>query len=139
MKKLIAAALTCAAMMSMLALAPAGALAAKGGKSNVVKGRTSQGRTIHVAIHKRSVELKHFTIKLRCRKGGVLIDVESGFLPSRLRKHNRIHDHQVGSTDDVYIRGRLFRHHLKGAIRVRDRWGKKNKCDSKWVRFHAKR
>lgn len=138
MKNVIAAALACAALALALALAPGSALAGKGGK-NVHKGRTAQGRTIRVAVYKRSIELKHFTIKLRCRKGGTLIDVESGFLPSKLRKHNRIHDHQVGSTDDVYVRGRLYRHHLKGAIRVRDRWGKKNKCDSKWVRFHAKR
>ena len=125
--------------LTLAALAPASATAAHGAKDNVHKGRTAQGRTIRVAVYRRSIELKHFTIKLRCRKGGTLIDVESGFLPSKLRKHNRIHDHQVGSTDDVYIRGRLYRHHLKGAIRVRDRWGKKNKCDSKWVRFHAKR
>ena len=138
MKNVIAAALACAATALALALAPGSALAGKGGK-NVHKGRTAQGRTIRVAVYKRSIELKHFTIKLRCRKGGTLIDVESGFLPSKLRKRNRIHDHQVGSTDDVYIRGRLYRHQLKGAIRVRDRWGKKNKCDSKWVRFHTKR
>ncbi len=137
MKKTIAA--ICA--VALLALAPAAiaTAAGRGHNDNVVKGRTAQKRQIRVAIYKNSVELKHFVIKLRCRRGGVLIDTESGFLPSRLRHHNRIHDHQVGSTDDVFIRGRLFNHHLKGAIRVRDRWGKNNPCDSHWVRFNVRR
>ncbi len=135
MKKMIAA--ICA--VALLGLAPAAIATAAGHHGNVVKGRTAQKRHISVAFHRNSVELKHFVIKLRCRRGGVLIDKESGFLPSGLRHHNRIHDHQVGSTDDVFIRGRLFNHRLKGAIRVRDRWGKNNPCDSHWVRFSVRR
>lgn len=68
----------------------------------------------------------------------MLIDTESGFQPSKLRNSGRIHDHQVGSTDDVYIRGRLGNHRLHGAIRVRDKLGR-YKCDSRWVRFNVQR
>ena len=137
MRKLSVAALACVAVASMLALTAGSASAAQSGRK-VVKGHTAQGRSIRVAIHKNSIELKHFTIKLSCKGTGPLIDVESGFLPSQLRNNNRIHDHQEGSTDNVYIRGRLFRHHLKGSIRVRDRWGK-HSCDSHWVRFSVRR
>lgn len=136
MKKLTAGALACALLAATLAAA--GSASAARGHKAVKKGHTAQGRTIKVAIYKRSVELKHFSIKLRCKGTGPLIDIESGFLPSRLRGHNRIHDHQEGSTDDVYVRGHLNKRFLHGAIRVRDRWGK-HRCDSKWVRFSVRR
>ncbi len=115
-----------------------GAIAAKKSQGNISTGRTAQGRQIRMAFHRGSVEIKHFSIRLRCKGGSILIDTESGFLPSRLLHNNRIHDHQVGSTDDVYIRGRLGNHRLHGAIRVRDKLGKQ-RCDSRWVRFHVQR
>ncbi|MBA3866745.1 MAG: hypothetical protein H0X42_10460 [Solirubrobacterales bacterium] len=134
LKRLIAAAI-CTAVACGLVLNSA---AAAGSGVQVSKGRTAQGRQIRIAFHPRSVELKHFTIRLRCKGGDVLIDAESGFLPSKVLKNGRIRDHQVGSTDDVYLRGRLGNHRLHGAIRVRDRLGK-HRCDSKWVRFHVQR
>ncbi len=115
-----------------------GAIAAQESHGSTSKGRTAQGRQIRMAFHRGSVEIKHFSIRLRCQGGSVLIDTESGFLPSRLLRNNRVHDHQVGSTDDVYIRGRLGNHRLHGAIRVRDKVGK-HRCDSHWVRFHVQR
>ena len=89
MRKPSVAALTCVAVASMLALGAGSASAAQSGRK-VVKGHTAQGRSIRVAIHKNSIEIKHFTIKLSCKGTGPLIDVESGFLPSQLRRNNRI-------------------------------------------------
>ncbi len=135
LKKLITMVICVAAAGAVFAGA---AEAGKKGNGNVKKGHTAQRRNIQIAVYDRSVELKHFSIELRCKGGYELIDLESGFKPSRLRKNNRIHDHQVGSTDDVYIRGRLGNHHVYGAIRVRDKLGS-HRCDSHWVRFNARR
>jgi hypothetical protein len=132
-KKLI----TAVGCVALVAFALSASAAASGHRANVSAGHTAQGRRIRVAIYGQKIELKHFTVGLRCH-GASLIDIESGFLPSRLRNRDRIHDHQVGSTDDVYIRGRLGNHHLHGAIRVRDRLGRR-RCDSHWVRFSVRR
>jgi hypothetical protein len=136
LKKLITAVLCM--VVAAAATAPVAGAAARGGRPSVMAGHTAQGRSVRVAIGRRSVDLKHFKIRLRCRGGYVLIVDESGFERSRLRRNRRIHDHQVGSTDDVYVRGRLGNHHLHGAIRVRDRLGR-HRCDSHWVRFSVRR
>lgn len=102
-----------------------------------LKGRTKQGRAIRLVMHRNSIEIKRFSIELRCRDGSYLVDAESGFLPTRLRRGSHIRDHQVGNTDDVWIRGRLGGRDLRGAIRVHDRVGKVQ-CDSHWVGFHAR-
>lgn len=102
-----------------------------------LKGRTKQGRPIRLAPRGKSIQIKHFTIELRCRDGSYLVDEESGFLPTRLRKGGQIRDHQIGNTDDVWIRGKLGGHVLRGAIRVHDHLGRVQ-CDSHWVRFHAR-
>lgn len=114
------------------------ATAAGSDGQGLLKGRTAQGRKIHLEARRESVKIRHFSIQLRCHGGFVLIDIESGFLPSTLRRGGRIRDHQYGSTDEVWIRGRLRGRRLRGAIRVRDRWGSA-RCGSRWVRFHATR
>lgn len=103
-----------------------------------LKGRTKQGRTIRLTHRGDRVQIKHFSIELRCRDGSILVDAESGFLPTPVRSNGRIRDHQVGSTDDVWIRGRLRGRALRGRIRVTDRIGK-FRCNSKWIGFHARR
>ncbi|HET8565649.1 MAG TPA: hypothetical protein VFL77_04150 [Solirubrobacterales bacterium] len=133
MIKLLTAALACT--MACAALTADADAAAPG--RGLLKGRTGQGRTIRLALHRHSVQIKRFTIELRCRDGSILIDDESGFLPTPLSASGRIRDHQIGSTDDVWIRGRLGGNHLRGSVRVRDRVGGV-RCDSRWVRFNTR-
>lgn len=133
MFKLLTTALACVIGWAALG-ADAGAAAPDHG---VLKGRTKQGRTIRLALHSNNIQIKHFTIELRCHDGSYLIDDESGFVPNRLSRGGHIRDHQVGNTDDVWIRGSLGGRVLRGRIRVHDRLGKV-RCDSHWVRFHAR-
>ena len=105
------------------------------GNGGVLKGRTAQHRGIRFGLRSGHVDLKHVTVKLRCKGGDILIDDESGFAPSPL-KGGRVNDFQVGSTDRVWIRGHLRGRSLRGTIRVRDRWGH-HACDSGWVGFHT--
>jgi hypothetical protein len=133
MIKLLAGALTCVLAFAALTTGAAAASPDHG----ALKGKTRQGRTIRLALRSESVQIKRFTIELRCRDGSYLIDEESGFVPTRLRRGGRIRDHQVGNTDDVWIRGKLGGRVLRGTIRVHDRLGKAQ-CDSHWVRFHAR-
>jgi hypothetical protein len=133
MIKLLTAALACVLGCAALTV-EAGAATPDHG---LLKGRTRQGRTIRLALHHESLQIKRFTIELRCRDGSYLVDEESGFVPTRLGRGGRIRDHQVGNTDDVWIRGRLSGRVLRGTVRVHDRLGRVQ-CDSHWVRFHAK-
>lgn len=131
LKKMMLAA-TCAIGCAALAV-DTGSAAPQPGP---LKGRTGQGRAIHLQLKDDTVRIKTFTIEARCRDGSYLIIEEGGFLPTPLRKGGRIHDYQYGNTDKVWIRGRLRGRQLRGTIRVTDRWGAV-KCNSGWVRFHA--
>ncbi len=124
----------CVALLSALML---DGLASARGQRTQLRGHTSQGHQIKLAVRSRSVVIKHLKARLHCRGGAVLIDDESGFLPTPVR-HGRISDKQFGSTDEVTIRGRLSGRRLHGKVRVRDRLGRA-RCDSGWVRFAAKR
>ncbi len=134
LRKLTVAAI-CGAF-AMLAVT-SGAGAAKQA-TKVAKGHTRQGRTIRVAVQPNRVRFKNFSIKLRCSGGYVLVDQESGFLPTRLGSSGRFNDVQFGSTDEVRFSGRLTRKAVTGKIRVRDKLGK-HKCSSPWVKFNARR
>jgi hypothetical protein len=101
-------------------------------------GRLSGFKGPEVAQRGKSIKVRHFSIALRCSDGSVLVDFESGFVPTKLGRNGRVHDHQFGSTDEVWVRGRLGGRRLRGTVRVRDRWGSA-RCDSHWVRFHATR
>lgn len=131
--KMLSIAVAC---MFACAAASADAAAARSGQV-LLKGKTRQGRAIRLTSSGNRLRLKRFTIALRCRNGGILIDDESGFVPTHLGRGGRVRDHQVGSTDDVWLRGRLRGRVLRGAVRVQDRWGRA-RCDSGWVRFHAR-
>ena len=135
MLRALSIAAACALGCASLTLGVAAAKPKHGGTA--MKGRTKQGRVIHLARHHRTVQLKHFSIQLRCHDGSVLIDTESGFLPTPVKAGGRLHDHQVGSTDDVWLRGKLHGRVVRGKIRVHDRVGK-IRCDSRWVPFHAR-
>jgi len=112
-----------------------GAAAATHGGRTLLRGRTGQKRKINLTRHGNRIQLKHFTARLRCHGGAVLIDAESGFQPTHVHGNN-FNDVQVGSTDEVLFRGRVRGHRINGKIRVKDKLGKK-KCDSRWVKFSA--
>ncbi len=112
-----------------------GAAAATHGGRKLLRGQTAQKRTIKVAMHGNSIQLKHFTARLRCGGGATLIDAESGFQSTRTHG-GHFNDAQVGSTDEVLFKGKVRGHKINGKIRVKDKLGKK-RCDSRWVKFVA--
>lgn len=128
----------CAAGAAALALpAPNDAAAAGASKRGVAyKGKTAQKRAIAFRLSHGKLDLRHFSVRLRCRDGSMLIDKESGFKPSPLRG-GRFRDDQVGSTDEVWLRGRVRGRVIRGKLRVKDRWGHV-RCNSHWVKFTAK-
>lgn len=104
----------------------------------VYKGKTKQKRGVRLTTRGNTIKLRHFTAKLNCRDGSVLVVQESGFQPTKLRHGGRFHDVQVGSTDEVFFKGRVRSKAVHGRIRVKDRLGKKGaRCQSKWIKFTA--
>lgn len=130
--------LSTAAACVVLASAVMSVQATAAGKHDVARGKTGQGRSIRMAVSPRQIELRGFSIELRCSGGYLLVDQESGFLPTAVSPSGHFRDHQYGSTDEVLIRGRSHAHAVRGWIRVRDRLGK-HRCSSPWVRFTAKK
>jgi hypothetical protein len=120
------------------ATAGTAAVASGAAPGGTLKGRTAQGRAIRLASGRGAVTIERFSIELRCADGSSLLDLESGFQPTPVRRGGQVSDRQAGSTDQVLIRGRLRGRRLGGKIRVRDRWGRV-RCDSRWVRFRATR
>jgi hypothetical protein len=133
MMKRVTMAGACVVLASMMA---ATAAIAAGHPGKLAHGRTGQGRNIRVKVFPDQIKIQSFSIELNCSGGYVLVDEESNFLPSAVSQKGQIHDAQVGSTDDILIRGRLTGHKVSGRIRVRDRLGK-HRCSSPWVRFTA--
>jgi hypothetical protein len=133
MMKRVMMAGACVVLASMMA---ATASIAAGHAGKLAHGRTGQGRNIRVRVFPDQIKIQSFSIELNCSGGYVLVDEESNFLPSAVSKKGQIHDAQVGSTDEILIRGRLTGHKVSGRIRVRDRLGK-HRCSSPWVRFTA--
>jgi hypothetical protein len=105
--------------------------------ARVATGKTAQHRTISVKVTPNAIRLVGFSIELHCSGGYTLVDQESNFLPSALSRTGRVHDAQVGTTDEILIRGHLTGRTFGGRIRVRDRLGK-HRCSSPWVRFSVK-
>jgi hypothetical protein len=125
-----------AAVLASVAMATAATAARHDGK--VARGHTGQGRSIRLKVlSSKAIDIKGFSIELRCSGGYVLVDAESGFQPSLVGRKGQIHETQVGSTDEVLVRGRLTAHGVRGKIRVRDRLGK-HRCSSPWVPFTAR-
>ena len=107
--------------------------------ARVYQGRTAQKYPIKVAVNGGKLKLLHFKAKLSCADGSVLIDTESGFEPTRIQKNGAFTDVQVGSSDEVILKGRRKGNVVRGKVRVIDQIGKKKvKCHSKLIGFHAK-
>jgi hypothetical protein len=109
---------------------------ADGAKRNTLKGKTKQGFRIKMAVTNGSVKLLHFKIDLKCRDGSVLQVTESGFLKTPVRK-GKFRDVQYGSTDTVYLRGKVRGKRASGRLRVKDKLGSGVRCQSKWIKFNA--
>jgi hypothetical protein len=106
----------------------------------VYKGKTKQKRGVRLTARGNTIKLRHFTARLNCRDGSVLVVQESGFQRTKLRHGGRFHDVQVGSTDEVLFKGRVKKKAVHGKIRVTDRLHKHGvKCRSKWIKFSAKK
>jgi hypothetical protein len=127
---------TMVACVVMASLTVAAGASAAGSGGELARGHTGQGRNIRLRVFPHQVEIQAFSIELRCSGGYVLVDQESNFLPSAVSRNGQIHDAQVGSTDEILIRGRLTGHKVSGRLRVRDRLGK-HRCSSPWVHFMA--
>lgn len=139
-RRVLAATLVVATSALPLALVAAEtptALAKGKAQTKKAVGHTKQGRKVQMRVGGLSLKMLSFTASLKCRDGSVLIDKESGFQVTPLKKGGRFDDSQYGSTDTVRFRGRVTRKWVRGKLRVRDKWGKV-KCDSKWVKFSAK-
>jgi hypothetical protein len=101
-------------------------------------GHTSQGRNIRLRVQGGgTVKVLNFSAKLRCRDHSLLIDQESGFLPTPLNSGGRFSDLQFGHTDKVRFKGRVSADFVRGRMRVSDRWGHVA-CDSHWFKFSAR-
>lgn len=127
-----------AVMMCVLVTAVAGWASGTVPIRQPMKGRTGQRYRIVLQEREDAVEIRRFTIRLLCRDGSTLVDEESGFQKTPMRRGGRFHDDQVGSTDEVWIDGRLEGRHAHGRVRVTDRLGSRIRCDSHWVRFVAR-
>jgi hypothetical protein len=131
-------AMIAAGCVALMAMAVATGATAAGQGEELARGKTGQGRKIRLRVGADRVKLIGFSIELRCSGGYTLVDEESDFLPSTVSRKGRVHDAQVGSTDEVLIRGHVTTGAVRGRIRVRDRLGK-HRCSSPWVRFTAHR
>ncbi len=130
---------SCALVLGLIGAEASGvASAAKGsGSRKFLKGKTAQHHPVKFARRGGKLDLIHFVAKLRCSDGTILTDYESGFLPTPVRG-GKLSDHQVGSSDDVFIRAKVHGRSVRGKIRVKDklRHGKV-RCDSRWFKFSA--
>jgi hypothetical protein len=123
-------------LVCVLALTAVFAVAAS---ARVYQGRTAQKYPIKVAVNGGKLKLLNFKAKLSCADGSVLIDTESGFEATRIGKNGTFKDVQVGSTDEVILKGRRKGNVVSGKVRVIDHIGKKKiKCHSKLIGFNAK-
>jgi hypothetical protein len=114
-----------------------GSTLAGAAQKRVLKGRTAQGKRVRLAVDGGHVDMLHFKARLRCRNGTVLIVDESGFLPTPLRGAG-FSDRQVGSTDQVFFRGRVRGRAVQGRLRVTDRLSRHGaRCASRWIGFSA--
>lgn len=106
----------------------------------VYKGKTKQKRPVRLTARGDTIKLRHFKARLKCRDGSILVVDESGFQRTRLRNGGRFHDIQVGSTDEVFFKGRVGSNAVRGKLRVKDRLGKHGpRCRSRWIKFGARK
>ncbi|HEY1286058.1 MAG TPA: hypothetical protein VGF04_08220 [Solirubrobacterales bacterium] len=114
-----------------------GAAMADSPSRNVLRGHTSQGFKIRLLLKKRTVDVLRFKARLSCRDGSVLLVDESGFLKTPVKHSGSFRDTQFGSTDKVYLRGRVTGRSITGKVRVTDRTRGGSRCHSRWLKFHS--
>jgi hypothetical protein len=121
-----------------LILAAEGAPLAGAAPKRVYKGKTAQKRPVRITMRGHTLKMRHFTARLKCRNGDKLVVEESGFVRTPIRGGGRFHDVQVGSTDEVFFRGRVRGKVVRGRLRVKDRLHKGGpRCASRWIKFRA--
>lgn len=136
---LVRVAITCALVWGVVALEAGSAASAVSGAGpgKLLRGRTSQQHPVRFVVKPGKLDLIRFVARLRCSDGTILTDYESGFEPTPLHGR-RLRDHQSGSTDDVFIRGRVGKNRVEGMLRVKDTLNHgKVRCDSRWFKFSA--
>lgn len=105
----------------------------------VYKGKTKQRHKMKVSVSGDKLKILHFKANLKCRNGSTLIVDERGFQPTKIRGNGRFKDVQVGSTDEVFIKGKRKGKVVRGKIRVKDRLHKGGaRCHSRWIKFTAR-
>jgi hypothetical protein len=114
------------------------AVPADGAKRNALRGKTKQGFQIKMAVKNRSVKLLRFKIDLKCRDGSNLQVTESGFVKTPVSSKGKFRDVQYGSTDTVYLRGKMRGNRVGGRLRVKDKLGNGVRCQSRWVKFNVR-
>lgn len=127
-------------VIAVLALSLASASAADAAKSVKYKGKTSQGKAIKFTIRGSSLKSLVFSITLNCSDGSTLTDTESGFQATKI-KNGKFSDDQVGSTDEVVLKGKKRSKGKKvtGTIKVTDKLNSTVSCGPTTVKFSAKR
>jgi hypothetical protein len=126
----------CLAAVAALTLVWAGA--ADAAKSRTYKGKTSEGKAIKFKISGSSLKSLKFSITLNCSDGSTLTDTESGFQSTTIKK-NKFSDDQVGSTDEVILKGKRKGRKVTGSIKVTDKLNSTVSCGPRTVKFTAKR
>ncbi len=128
------------AMMICALVAVEGVSFAGAASKRVYKGKTAQKRAVALTVHRRTLQVRHFVATLKCRDGSLLIVDESGFQRTPIGKNGMFHDVQLGSTDEVFFKGKATDRIVRGKIRVKDRLKKGGpRCVSHWIKFSAKR
>jgi hypothetical protein len=127
-------------VIAVLVFSLASVSAADAAKTQKYKGKTSQGKAIKFSIKGNSLKSLVFSITLNCSDGSTLTDTESGFQATRI-KNGKFSDDQVGSTDEVVIKGKKKSKGKKvtGTIKVTDKLNSSVNCGPTTVKFSAKR
>ena len=125
-------------LATVAALTLVWASAADAAKSRTYKGKTSQGKAIKFKISGSSLKSLKFSITLNCSDGSTLTDTESGFQATPIKK-NKFSDDQVGSTDEVILKGKRKGKKVTGSIKVTDKLNSSVSCGPATVKFTAKR
>jgi hypothetical protein len=125
-------------VVAVLALTLVWAAAADAATARKYKGKTAQGKAIKFTIKGNTLKGLTFSITLNCSDGSTLTDTESGFQSTTIKK-NKFSDDQVGSTDEVVVKGKRKGKKVTGTIKVTDKLNSSVTCGPQTVKFSAKR
>ena len=103
------------------------------------KGKTSQKKAIKFKVKAHKITGLGFSINLQCSDHNTLTDSESGFQAIRVGSGGTFSDDQIGSSDEVKIRGRIKGKKATGKITVTDKLSRTVTCGPRTVKFTAKR